>query len=93
MIVAIFNLFHKIFRNRGLEYYWTLRPLIFLIGVSVSPMLYIYIHEATVAGVMKSVTGNQWYWSYRVLVKENRRTWDSLYVNRRLTGCDSWNSN
>ena len=84
---------HKIFRNRRLEYYWTIGPLLFLIGISVSPMLYIYLHEATVVGLMKRVIRNQWYWSYRVLVKENRGVWDSLYVNGSLTRCDSWNSN
>jgi hypothetical protein len=56
-------------------------------------MLYIYLHEATVVGLMKRVIRNQWYWSYRVLVKENRGVWDSLYVNGSLTRCDSWNSN
>merc|ERR1712141_640882 len=84
---------HKIFRNRRLEYYWTIGPLLFLIGISVSPMLYIYLHEATVVGLMKRVIRNQWYWSYRVLVKENGGVWDSLYVNGSLTRCDSWNSN
>merc|ERR1712141_933719 len=84
---------HKIFRNRRLEYYWTIGPLLFLIGISVSPMLYIYLHEATVVGLMKRVIRNQWYWSYRVLVQENRGVWDSLYVNGSLTRCDSWSSN
>merc|ERR1712141_953354 len=84
---------HKIFRNRRLEYYWTIGPLLFLIGISVCPMLYVYLHEDVVPGLMKRVVRNQWYWSYRVLVKENRGTWDNLYVKGYLTRCDSWRSN
>jgi len=81
-------------RNKKLELYWGLAPLLFLIGISITPLLFIYVLEVPITGLVKSVTGNQWYWIYGCVSRTNffNKNWSSAMVGGTLTARDSWNT-
>ena len=81
-------------RNKKLELYWGLAPLLFLIGISITPLLFIYVVEDSFGGLVKSVTGNQWYWIYGCVSGTNffNKNWSSAMVRGTLTARDSWNT-
>merc|ERR1739848_810461 len=52
-----------------------------------TPLLFIYVLETPVSGLVKSVTGNQWYWIYGCVSGTNffNKSWSSAMVGGTLT--------